>query len=468
MRLAVRVGGDRSGLAVAEGPDGPPRLLPAPPATADLGTVADAVRAAADRWSLPDDPLDQLVVLYPAHWEPPLARATAHRLLVPGVPVVARPAASAAAAEMAEGTALPPGPLAVLEVGPSGACACVLAGAGAGEPDAVLAVRHSVFPADAVRLLAEAATRAGTTVPALTGGVLVLADPTRAGSLGEPLTDLAGEVPLVPDDPAAVALFGALRAAPAVSGRESWRRSAEPCPSSVRSPPVGSPSVGSPVGSSSIWPWSEERWPSAGPAPLVRPLPAPPPRGPVRVLLAAAALPVLAAALTSLGVGLAPAPGGPVPRAVTADPAGTLAQYDYALRLPGGWRHTGGLAQRRRTVLTPAGRPEGSDLIAVEQSLLGYDSAAEPDRAFRELRERYRRELAGGAELSDFTLATRFAGRDVIAYRQGQPRLGTQVDWYVLFDGDAQLSVGCQHTPSGADAVRSACAEVLGSLRARS
>jgi type VII secretion-associated protein (TIGR03931 family) len=356
----------------------------------------------------------------------------------------------------------------VLEVGPSGACACVLAGAGPGEPDVVLAVRHSSAPGDAVPLVGEAAALAGTTVPALTGGVLVLADPTRAGLLGEPLTDLAGEVPLVPDDPAATALFGALRATPGESRPESWTWSAELCPSSVGSSFLGSSSVGSP----SIWPWSEgrwpeERWPSEGPSPLVRPLPSPPPRRRARVFLAAAALPVLAAALTSLGVGLAPASGGPGPRAATADPAGTLAQYDYALRLPGGWRHTGGLAQRRRTVLTPAGRPAGSDLIAVEQTPLGYDSAAEPDRAFRELRERYRRELAGGAELSDFTLATRFAGRDVIAYRQRQPRLGTQVDWYVLFDGAAQLSVGCQHTPSGAEAVRSACAEVLGSLRSR-
>ena len=152
----------------------------------------------------------------------------------------------------------------------------------------------------------------------------------------------------------------------------------------------------------------------------------------------------------------------------TGDPGGTLAQYDYVARLPGGWRHTGGLAQRRRTVLTPAGHPEGSDLIAIEQTPLGYDSAAEPDRAFRELRDRYRREVAEGAELSDFTLATRVADRDVIAYRQRQPRLDAQVEWYVLFDGDAQLSVGCQHTATGLEAVRSACAEVLGSLHSRS
>jgi type VII secretion-associated protein (TIGR03931 family) len=45
--------------------------------------------------------------------------------------------------------------------------------------------------------------------------------------------------------------------------------------------------------------------------------------------------------------------------------------------------------------------------------------------------------------------------------------LGADVDWYVLFDRDAQLSVGCQHTEAGADAVRAACDQVLRSLRLR-
>jgi type VII secretion-associated protein (TIGR03931 family) len=452
MRLAVQVGGARAGLAVSEGPDGPARLLPAR-SVADLDAVAATVREAADRWGSPDDPLEQLVVVHPVHWEPPLVRATESRLVVPGVPVVARSSLSAAAAELAARSGLPPGPLAVLQVGPSGACAGVLAGTEPGELDTVLAVRHSPAEGDAVRLLAEAAVLAGTTVPGLSGGVLVLADERRSGTLADPLTDLAGEPPLLPDDPGAVALLGALRPAPGPRSRL--------CPSSA--PSGGCWSQSRP----SVQPWlSPAPGPSAGPAHPARRLPPPPPRRRARTLLAAATLPVLAAALTALGTGLAPS-GGPAARVATPDPRATLVQYDYAVRLPDGWRHTGGLAQRRRTLLTPAGHPEGSDLIAVEQTPLGYDSAAEPDRAFRELREQYRHEVDGGAELSDFTLATRVAGRNVIAYRQRRPGLGAQVDWYVLFDGDAQLSVGCQHTPSGVETVRSACAEVLGSLRSR-
>jgi type VII secretion-associated protein (TIGR03931 family) len=195
-------------------------------------------------------------------------------------------------------------------------------------------------------------------------------------------------------------------------------------------------------------------------------LPAVPPRrrrGPaVRVTLAVTALGLLSGLLAAR---LPDRPAG----AVTGPsvPAGVLAQYDYELALPAGWRHTGGWPERRRTLLTPGPAPAGSDLISVEQTSLGYDSAAEPDRAYRELRERYLREAAGGARLSGFTLSARFADREVIAYHQTQPLRGATVDWYVIFDRDLQLSVGCQHTPSGADAVRVACGRVVASLARR-
>jgi type VII secretion-associated protein (TIGR03931 family) len=99
--------------------------------------------------------------------------------------------------------------------------------------------------------------------------------------------------------------------------------------------------------------------------------------------------------------------------------------------------------------------------------VLGYHSGAERDRAFRELRDRYDQARDAGAELTGLTPATRFAGREVIAYRQRQPGIGAEVDWYVLFERDVQLSVGCQYTRYQADAVRAACAEVVGSLRPR-
>jgi type VII secretion-associated protein (TIGR03931 family) len=192
-------------------------------------------------------------------------------------------------------------------------------------------------------------------------------------------------------------------------------------------------------------------------------LPMPPPRRRARPVLCAAAVVLAAGALAG---GLAAAVPHPPAAPRGADPpARLLAQYDYALTVPEGWRHSGGLPERRRTLLTPAATPDGSDLVAVEQTPLGYDTAAEPDRAYRELRDRVGQARAAGEALDELTLSTRVAGRDVIGYRQRRP--GAEVDWYVLFTGDQQLSVGCQHTPAGAAAVRAACATVVGSLTRR-
>lgn len=141
-------------------------------------------------------------------------------------------------------------------------------------------------------------------------------------------------------------------------------------------------------------------------------------------------------------------------------PAGVLAQYGYRFAVPDGWAHTGGLPERRRSLLTPAGAPEGSDLIAVESTPLGYDAGAEPERAAAELRAEYD---AAGPDLSGYEPGARVGGRDVTTYRE---RDGvTDVRWYVVLDGATQLSVGCRHTPAGRAAVLAACAQVVASVR---
>lgn len=151
-----------------------------------------------------------------------------------------------------------------------------------------------------------------------------------------------------------------------------------------------------------------------------------------------------------------------VPEPVAGD---LLAQYGYAARLPEGWAHTGGEPSARRVVLTPVAAPRGVELIALERRPLGYDARAEPARAERELVDRYHRAIRDGAALYRLDPRTRFAGRAAISYRQLLPTLGAEVDWYVVFDRDNQLSVGCQHTPPGAGPVREACAQVVATVR---
>jgi type VII secretion-associated protein (TIGR03931 family) len=198
--------------------------------------------------------------------------------------------------------------------------------------------------------------------------------------------------------------------------------------------------------------------PAGAPAPRCSPLlPAPPRRaGRLRAVVAAVLAAALLAGLHVLGARLAPA-------AAADGPAGLLAQYDYRFVVPAGWAHTGGRAERRRVLLTPLAAPEGSDLVVVESSPLGYDAAAEPERAAAELRAVYDAGLRAGTALSGYDARARFAGRAVTAYVEDAG--ATTVRWFVLLDGPSQLSVGCRHTGAGTDAVLAACAGVVATLR---
>jgi hypothetical protein len=54
----------------------------------------------------------------------------------------------------------------------------------------------------------------------------------------------------------------------------------------------------------------------------------------------------------------------------------------------------------------------------------------------------------------------------VIHYRQALPNKDATVDWYVLFQGRTQVSVGCQHENAGggADAVAAACETIVSTV----
>jgi type VII secretion-associated protein (TIGR03931 family) len=201
--------------------------------------------------------------------------------------------------------------------------------------------------------------------------------------------------------------------------------------------------------------------PSIGPGTASPPIRSPfpqPRRRPLRRALIALLAAAVAAGLLGAGVLLFPEP------APVSATAGVLVQYGYRLEVPEGWAHTGGLPQRRRVLLTRVATPVGSEVIAVERSPLGYDSAAERPRALAELRAAFDAAVAGGSVLSGYRSGTH-AGREVVRYEQLDPDGRTAVDWFVLLEGDAQFSVGCRHNPTGAAAVAAACALVVGSVR---
>lgn len=274
--------------------------------------------------------------------------------------------------------------------------------------------------------------------------VLLIGGVARTPLLAE-LLDAAGVADVVVmEQPEAAAVLGALRRLPGAA--------ADSC---GRDPPVGRPGPGQPgpgqpgPGQPGAAPARSDAWPEYFPPPRRRPL-----RAALRTLAASA----LAALLLGLGIAVFP------PSEALAPPAGVVVQYGYRVEVPAGWEHTGGLPQRRRVLLTPAATPAGTEVIAVERTPLGYDSAAERARALAELRAAFDAAVAGGSALSGYRTG-RHAGRDVVRYEQRDAGGHSAVDWFVVWDGDTQFSVGCRHVPTGVDAVRAACARVVGSVR---
>lgn len=436
LRVAVQEGAGVVRIAGA-GADGPPWLiaeLPAPgPGVAALLT------------ELVGSPPQELVLVHPARWPPACAQRWARECagLAGRVRTVPAPLAAAGPGEVAvldvgetvaEATLLDPAghvrAVAAAEVGGRLLDGLVAARTGR-DPAAARAVREalSLLPAaDGVRaadlqpLLAE---RLGSAVDALrevlaaAPRILLIGGVARTPLLARTVDEAGLGRTEVADRPEAAAVLGAL------DSTMEPQCCAESPDTAVRLHDVD----------------------------LLPALPVRRRHLPVLVL----ACVVACALLLLLGRLLVPTPAGAVP-------AGVLVQYGYRLDVPAGWEHTGGLPERRRVLLTPLAAPEGSDLIAVERSPLGYDTAAEPQRARAELRAAFDAAVATGSAFSGYDPGGRFARRPVTAYRQEEPG-GTAVDWFVVLDRDAQLSVGCRHTTAGADAVRAACAVVVASVR---
>jgi type VII secretion-associated protein (TIGR03931 family) len=135
-----------------------------------------------------------------------------------------------------------------------------------------------------------------------------------------------------------------------------------------------------------------------------------------------------------------------------------IAQYDYSFVVPGGWQQTGGQIESRKVLLEPEAPESNRDVIAVEERRLTYNATEDPARAETELRGQYDQR----ANVSDFDASADFATKDVVYYREVVE--SAVIDWYVLFQDDVQVSVGCQYPQDGHDRVRPACEQVVRTL----
>ncbi|WHT18883.1 type VII secretion-associated protein [Crossiella sp. CA-258035] len=208
--------------------------------------------------------------------------------------------------------------------------------------------------------------------------------------------------------------------------------------------------------------------PPRPPQPLYTPPPVPPPppaksaKAPWLIggaVVAAVAAVAVTVALTSDGTPQSSPSTTPTPTS-QPPPAQQIAQYSYRFTLPEGWYQAGGDGPTRKVQLRPDGQTSGADVVAVEERALTYDSTTDRDRALRELRTEYEKAADNG--YSGFNQSHQFAGKDVVYYRR---TVGdATVDYYVVFQGKAQVTVGCQSSGGGRERVRASCEQVVGTL----
>jgi type VII secretion-associated protein (TIGR03931 family) len=191
--------------------------------------------------------------------------------------------------------------------------------------------------------------------------------------------------------------------------------------------------------------------------------PTPPQRNrvPLIVTIVVAVLVVVGASVAfalSNGGGGAGGPTTTTPTTTTSADGKTIAQYDYSFVAPTGWQQTGGQVETRKVLLKPESAESELDVIAVEERKLTYDATQDRTRAETELREQYDQR----ANVSGFDPSASFAAKDVVYYREEAG--SATIDWYVLFQDEVQVSVGCQYPEDGRDRVRPACEQVVRTL----
>jgi molecular chaperone DnaK len=294
----------------------------------------------------------------------------------------------------------------------------------------------------AVELTERTIGEAGLT-PARLAGIFLVGGSSRIPMVSRLVHQRLGVVPTTLDQPETVVARGALRA---VSPEPDHTGVVSPSSFPPRQPPLPPPRVGPPT-------------PARG-----HPVPTPPPPSSSGVnrrtlwLLAGTAV-VLAGAVALVMVLTSGTGGQAQPTTPRPQPGREIAQYEYRFTLPDGWTQTGGDAGRLRTEIKPSTAPQGVDEIQVEEIRLAFDSDADRARAVDKLRSDFD---GAGEAFTDFDDQARYGGRPVVHYQQH--RDDSTVDWYILFRSHTQVSVGCQFTDTGRDAVAEACATVVQSM----
>ncbi|MFE0751993.1 type VII secretion-associated protein [Gordonia sp. NPDC058843] len=172
-----------------------------------------------------------------------------------------------------------------------------------------------------------------------------------------------------------------------------------------------------------------------------------------RSVLAAAAVAILVVS-GAIGVGL-----------WQREPSSGMSSTDVTLgratlTVPGDWRQveqdtpSGSAADPSTTRAVFVDPDDGRRIIAV---LTEVREGSTLESVADSLRNRI--EQRGDDVVTEFSAATRFAGRDVIGYRES-PASGDAIRWYVVVDDGLQVSIGCQ-AGTAAESADAECAEAV-------
>jgi molecular chaperone DnaK len=279
----------------------------------------------------------------------------------------------------------------------------------------------------AVELTAAAIRESGLAKP---DAIFLVGGSSRIPMVARLVHERIGIVPTTLDQPETVVARGALLAVPGpADSTERTVRTPRAIPRQLPPPPA-------------------QPYVPQYPPPPPPPPPAPARRSKVGWFIGAGALVVVVAVVLAFVL----QPGDEHP-----EPAGrTIAQFDYQFTLPGDWKQVSADTAKREVGAKPNGGEDGQDLILVQELLLDFDATTQRDRAVGVLRTKYQQ---SALRLSDLNENASFAGRNVVYYRQRIDK--ATVDWFVLFEGHVQVSIGCQYTDAGRDKVMGACDRVV-------
>lgn len=130
-----------------------------------------------------------------------------------------------------------------------------------------------------------------------------------------------------------------------------------------------------------------------------------------------------------------------------------------AIAVPGGWRASSEPAAEgvvsRSTFAAP---DDDRRVIVLQNTVRGTSTLSSVAGSLRN-----RIDQRGDEVVQEFSASTRYAGRDVISYRE-VPVSGGPIRWYLLVSAGLQVSVGCQAGSAG-ESIDGECQSAVGSVR---